>query len=112
MAYDEKLAERIRKRLGKRTGLAEKKMFGGIAFLLNGNMCCGAHGEDMIVRLAPEHTDEALSEPHTGVFDFTGRPMKGWIVVHPKGLGTDAMLGKWIEIATRHAASLPRKAKE
>jgi hypothetical protein len=109
MAYDEKLAERIRKRLAKRAGLVEKKMFGGLAFLLNGNMCCGAHGEDMIVRLAPDDTDEALSEPHTGVFDFTGRPMKGWIVVHAAGLSTDAKLGRWIDIAAKYAASLPRK---
>ena len=62
MAYDEKLAERIRKRLGKRAGLTEKKMFGGIGFMLNGNMCCGGHGQEMIVRIDPEKTDQTLGE--------------------------------------------------
>ena len=109
MAYNEQLAQRIRQRLGKRSGLAEKKMFGGIGFLLQGNMCCGVHGEDMIVRLDPEHTDQALSAPHTRQFDLTGRPMKGWILVEPKGLATDASLGKWIGIATKYAGTLPAK---
>jgi len=109
MAFDEKLAERIRKRLGKRAGLLEKTMFGGIAFLLNGNMCCGVHGAELIVRLYPEQTDKALSERHTRLFDLTGRPMKGWILVEPKGLATDSQLGKWVGVATKYAASLPPK---
>jgi TfoX/Sxy family transcriptional regulator of competence genes len=109
MAYDEQLAERIRKRLAKRKGVVEKKMFGGIAFLLNGHMSCGVFKDTMIVRLPPEESDAALAEPHTGVFDFTGRPMKGWIVVQPKGLATGAQLGKWIERSSRHAASKPPK---
>ena len=109
MAYDEKLAERIRKRLGKRAGLAEKKMFGGMAFLLRGNMCCGVHGEDMIVRLDPADTDQALAAAHTRLFDLTGRPMKGWLLVEPKGLATDAQLGKWIDVAATYAGSLPAK---
>ena len=109
MAFDEKLAERIRKRLGKRSGLTEKKMFGGIGFLLNGNMCCGVHGDEMIVRLDPEQTDKALSKKNTRRFDLTGRPMKGWILVTQKGLATDASLGKWIGVATEYASSLPSK---
>jgi len=109
MAFDEKLAARIRKRLGKHAGLVEKKMFGGVAFLLNGNMCCGVHGAEMIVRLDPEQTDTALSEHHTRLFDLTGRPMKGWILVEPKGLATDGQLGKWIAVAAKYAASLPPK---
>ena len=109
MTFDEKLASRIRKRLGKRAGLTEKQMFGGIAFLLNGNMCCGVHGEELIVRLAPDETDEALSHPHTHLFDLTGRPMRGWILVRPKGLATDAGLGKWVKVATTFAGSLPPK---
>src|SRR5439155_17714296 len=83
MAFDEKLAGRIRLSLGKRKGLKEKKMFGGIAFLLNGNMCCGVHRTEMIVRLAPEATDQALTDRHTRLFDLTGRPMKGWVLVDP-----------------------------
>lgn len=109
MAFDETLADRIRKRLGKHAGLAEKKMFGGIAFLLNGNMCVGVHGKDLIVRLDPEKTEKALSEPNTRRFDLTGRPMKGWMLVEPPGLASDADLKKWIDIATKFAASLPKK---
>lgn len=109
MAFDDKLAARIRKRLGKRTGLTEKKMFGGIGFLLNGNMCCGVHGQDMIVRIDPAQTDRALSERDTRVFDLTGRPMKGWVLVEPKGLASEAALGKWVTMAAEFAASLPAK---
>src|SRR5689334_24268468 len=105
MAFDEKLAARVRKQLGKRAGLTEKQMFGGVAFLLNGNMCCGVDGDEMIVRLAPEETEAALSRPHTPRFDLTGRPMKGWILVKPKGLATDAALGRWVGIATKFAGS-------
>ncbi|HEY3012677.1 MAG TPA: TfoX/Sxy family protein [Gemmatimonadales bacterium] len=109
MAFDEKLATRIRQSLGQRVGLIEKKMFGGIAFLLNGNMCCGVHGQDLIVRLDPEQTDQVLSRPHARRFDLTGRPMNGWILVGPRGLTTDAHLGEWLGIATGYAGSLPRK---
>lgn len=109
MAFDDTLAERIRKRLGKRAGLTEKKMFGGIGFMLGGNMACGVHGRDMIVRLDPEETEKALSEPYTRRFDLTGRPMKGWILVAPEGVATDAALGKWVGIAAKFAESLPAK---
>ncbi|HVH66408.1 MAG TPA: TfoX/Sxy family protein [Gemmatimonadales bacterium] len=109
MAFDERLAERIRGSLGRRKGLAEKKMFGGIAFLLNGNMCVGVHKADLIVRLALEETDGALAEPHTRRFDLTGRPMQGWILVEPAGLKTEAKLSKWVEMAAKYAGSLPAK---
>jgi TfoX/Sxy family transcriptional regulator of competence genes len=109
MAFDNKLADRIRKQFGKRKGLTEKKMFGGIAFLLNGNMCCGVHNQEMIVRLDPERTDQALSEPHTRIFDLTGRPMKGWILVQSKGIATDNSLAKWLHMGLKYAASLPGK---
>jgi hypothetical protein len=109
MAFDEKLAGRIRKHLGKRRGVTEKKMFGGIAFLLNGNMCCGVHKDDLIVRLDPEQTEKALAERHTRVFDLSGRPMKGWLLVAGEGVGTDAALGKWIDVAASYAGSLPAK---
>jgi TfoX/Sxy family transcriptional regulator of competence genes len=109
MPFDEKLAARIRSHLGKGTGLVEKKMFGGIAFLVKGNMCCGVHRDALIVRLDPTETDRALSEPHTRVFDLTGRPMKGWILVDPKGLGTAAQLGTWVDRAAKYAGSLPAK---
>jgi hypothetical protein len=109
MAFDEKLANRIRSSLGKRKGLTEKQMFGGIAFLFNGNMCCGVHQTELMVRLAPDETSKALAEPHTRRFDLTGRPMKGWILVKPAGLTTDAKLGKWVAVAVKYAESLPAK---
>ncbi len=109
MAYDEAFAQRIRKTLGKRNGLVEKKMFGGIAFLLNGNMCCGIHKDELIIRIEPEATDALLAKPHTRRFDLTGRPMDGWILVGPKGIATDAQLGKWVAVAVAYAGALPPK---
>jgi len=84
-------------------------MFGGVAFLLNGNMCVGVHKSDLIVRLAPEATDAALAQAHTRRFDLTGRPMKGWILVEASGLKTDVQLGKWVQVAAKYAGSLPAK---
>jgi len=109
MAFDDALAARIRRRLGKRAGLTEKRMFGGLAFLLNGNMCCGVHGQEMIVRLGPQDTERALREPHTRVFDLSGRPMKGWILVRPAGLARANALAKWVRTGLKYAASLPAK---
>jgi len=109
MAFDETLAARIRKRLVRCAGVTEKKMFGGLAFILNGNMCCGVHKREMIVRLDPEKMAAALAEPHTRVFDLSGRPMKGWILVKPAGIANDEALGRWVRLAADHAASLPPK---
>jgi len=109
MAYDETLAERIRKALGKRKGLVAKQMFGGIAFLLNGNMCVGVHKDELIVRLDPDKTDAALTKPHTRLFDLSGRPMKGWILVAPKGIATAGQLGTWLTLAAEYAGALPPK---
>ena len=109
MAYDEQFADRIRKALGRRKGLVAKQMFGGIAFLLNGNMCVGIHKDELIVRLDPDATDAALAKPHTRVFDLTGRPMKGWILVEPKGIATGPQLKKWIAVAVAYAGALPPK---
>jgi len=109
MAYDEKLAGRVRKLLAKRKAIAEKKVFGGVAFLLNGNMCCGVHGQELIVRLNPQETDQSLARPHTRVFDMTGRPIKGWILVEPAGLAREDALAKWVRVGVDYAASLPPK---
>ncbi len=109
MAFDEQLAERIRHQLGNRPDVTEKKMFGGLAFLVKGNMCCGVHGRELMVRLDPAQTAQALSKPHTRAFDLTGRPMKGWILVQPKGLATQATLSKWIQAGMKYASSLPAK---
>ena len=81
MAYDEGLAQRIRERLGAEPGVTEKRMFGGIAFLLHGNMAVGVSGDDLMVRVGPDRTDAALARPGTRLFDMTGRPMRGWILV-------------------------------
>ncbi len=80
MAFDAHLAERVRRVVGKHKGLSEKKMFGGLGFLLHGNMSCGIYGNELIVRIDPETTDSTLDEPGTRLFDITGRPMKGWLV--------------------------------
>ena len=109
MAFDENLAARIRTHLGKRTGVAERKMFGGIIFMLQGNMCCGVQRDALIVRLGPEEAGPALAEPHTRVFDLTGRPMKAWVLVDAKGLTKDSQLGKWVDRAATWAGSLPPK---
>jgi TfoX N-terminal domain len=110
MAFDETLAARTRKALGKRAGLTEKQMFGGLAFLLRGNMAVGVHASEMIVRLAPEETDAALAERHVRVFDLTGRPMKGWVLVESAGIASDAALQRWVERGVKFAASLPAKS--
>jgi hypothetical protein len=109
MAFDQKLAQRIRRHIGERKGVAEKQMFGGLAFLVNGNMSCGVHGNEMIVRLAPAEAEKALARKHTRVFDLTGRPMKGWILVEHAGLESDAALAKWVDAGVSFAASLPAK---
>lgn len=109
MVFDDQLADRIRQQLGNCRGLTEKKMFGGLAFLLNGNMCCGVHGQELIVRLDPAQTAQALSQQHTRIFDLSGRPMKGWILVQPKGLADEADLAKWVNVGVEYASMLPAK---
>jgi TfoX/Sxy family transcriptional regulator of competence genes len=109
MAFDETLAARVRKAIGPRAGVVEKKMFGGIAFLLKGNMSVGLHGKELVVRLDPAQGERALSEPNVRRFDITGRPMKGWILVAPSGVASDQALERWVETGLAFAASLPAK---
>ena len=109
MAYDEGLATRVRDVIGDRPGVAEKKMFGGLAFLLRGNMACGVRGDDLIVRLAADSFDAALDEPGTRLFDLTGRPMKGWLLVDADGHAEDGDLRRWVDRGLAFAASLPPK---
>jgi TfoX/Sxy family transcriptional regulator of competence genes len=109
MAYDEGLAHRIRETLVDQPGLAEKKMFGGIAFLINGNMACGVSGEEIMVRVGPERYDSAVGQPHTRPFDMTGRPMKGWVMVAPEGYEADEDLEEWVQQGVNFALSLPPK---
>ena len=109
MAYDEELAERIRRALAGRQGVSEKKMFGGIAFMLRGNMCCGIVGDELMVRVGPGRFQEALAEPHARPMDFTGRPMRGMVYVTPEGCRTDKALKRWVEQGLNFAATLPAK---
>jgi TfoX N-terminal domain len=109
MAVDEEFAGRVREALDGVDGIAEKRMFGGLAFLLNGNMAVGVHGQDLIVRLAPEATDDALAEEHVRVFDMTGRPMKGWVLVGPGATVSEDGLGSWVTRGVDFAESLPPK---
>lgn len=110
MVYSEAVAQRIRRSLGARREIAEKEMFGGIAFLLHGNLCVGVHGDDLIVRVEPEATDALLRERGAKIFDLSGRPMKGWLVVTPEGFRTDSALQEWIDRGVTFTASLPKKA--
>ena len=96
MAYNEELALRVRVALGEHDGVAEKKMFGGIAFMLSGNMCCGVTGGDLMVRVGPDGLDGALAQPHTRPMDFTGRPMKGFVYVGPEGTEKEDSLIEFI----------------
>jgi TfoX/Sxy family transcriptional regulator of competence genes len=109
MAFDEALAERVRATVADIDGVVEKRMFGGLAFTLNGNMAVGVHGEDLIVRLAPEQTEVALAEPGVRVFDMTGRPMKGWVLVGQEALASEDALGGWVTRGLDFAESLPPK---
>ena len=109
MAYDEALAERIRAALTGHDGIAEKKMFGGLALMLNGNMCVGVIKDELIARLGPEDGDRALDEPHTRPMDFTGRPMAGWVIVENEGTATDDGLQGWVDRAVAYVSALPLK---
>jgi len=109
MAYDEGLAERIREVLDDQPGLFEKKMFGGVGFMLHGNMACGVNKDDLIVRVGPDSYEEALNRTHAEEFDLTGRPMKGWVVVTPSGYEDDSDLESWVEEGVSFALSLPPK---
>lgn len=109
MAFDEALAERIHEVFSGWEGVTSKKMFGGLAFMLNGNMACGVLGEDLMVRVGPEGYDEAVSRPHARPMDFTGKPMKGMVYVSPAGLRSNDDLTVWVQRGIDYAASLPPK---
>jgi hypothetical protein len=112
MAYDEKLAERIRRAIGPRDDVREQKMFGGIAFLLDGKMFCGIVNDDLMVRVGPDRYAEALTEDHTRPMDFTGRPMHGYVFVGPGGSRTVKAIEKWVERAAAFVATLDGSAKK
>jgi TfoX/Sxy family transcriptional regulator of competence genes len=109
VAYDEDLAQRVRDLLAARADVTERKMFGGIAFMLAGNMACGVLGEDLIVRLGEEEGRKALNEEGVRPFDFTGRPMKNIVYVSPELTSDDAGLAEWVDAGADYASSLPAK---
>jgi TfoX/Sxy family transcriptional regulator of competence genes len=109
MAYSEQLADRIRTTLNGERGWAERRMFGGLCFTLNGHMCCGIVGETLMLRLGEERASAALKKPHTREMDFTGRPLKGMIYLDPQGIASARALRAWIHIALKFARTLPPK---
>ena len=111
MVYDEKLAERVRVALAERGDVSERKMFGGLCFLVGGNMACGIVKDELMVRVGSEGYDAALAAKHARPMDFTGRPMKGMIYVGADGLKTKAGLQKWVGKGAAFAGGLPPKIK-
>ena len=109
MAYDEGLAQRVRILLEGKSDFAEKRMFGGVCFLLRGNMACGILNEDLIVRVGPDNYDDLMKRPDTREFDITGRTMKGWVMVSPEGHKTDEDLSDWVERGVAFTFTLPEK---
>jgi hypothetical protein len=108
MAFDEKLAMRLRAQMGGQNAL-EKKMFGGIAFLVGGKMVCGVHGQNLVVRVGAERYEEILTHPQAKPFDMTGHPMTGWVEILPAGCARDGDLAGWVRIALEFVSTLPAK---
>ncbi|MDE2836053.1 MAG: TfoX/Sxy family protein [Chloroflexota bacterium] len=109
MAYDERLTERVLDILGAEPSLVQKKMFGGVAVMLQGNLACGVIRSDLIVRVPKDEYEAALAKPHVREMDFTGRPMRGWVVVGPEATDDDASLEDWVATGAAYALSLPPK---
>ncbi|MCA9015074.1 MAG: TfoX/Sxy family protein [Planctomycetaceae bacterium] len=109
MAYDEELAQRVHQLLKRRKGFSQKKMFGGICFMLHGNMCCGVTQNELMLRLGVKNAIKALEEPFTREMDFTGKPLKSMIYVERPGFDDDHDLKYWVDQAVKFAQSLPPK---
>ncbi len=109
MAYNEDVAARLRKTLARRKGITERKMFGGLAFLMNGNMCCGVIDENVVLRLGKEGAGKALEERHTREMDFTGTPLASMVYLWPAGYKTDEDLRGWVKRAVAFTKTLPAK---
>jgi len=109
--FDAHLADRVRKLLGTRTDIEEKRMFGGLAFMIRGHMACGITGSTLMVRVAADDEKRLLSEPHVRPMDFTGRPLQGFLYVDPEGVTSAPALRKWITRAAAFADGRPRKAR-
>ena len=110
MTYDKGLAQRVREILEEEPGFDEKKMFGGICFLLFGNMVCGIIKDDLIVRVGADRYEETMKLPHTRKFDLTGKPLRGWVMVVARALDADEELNDWVQKAVAFVRTLPPKA--
>lgn len=109
MAYDRQLAMQVRAALSSEQAMTEREMFGGIGFMIAGNMACGVSGDDLIVRVGPDDYVSALNEEGVSEFDMTGRPMRGWVVVEPAAIPTDSELHRWVQRGLSFARTLPAK---
>lgn len=109
MAYSERLASRVREILAEDGDVLERKMFGGLAFMVIGHMCCGITGDDLMLRLGPDRAEKALEEPNVRPVDFTGRPVTGYVYVARPGSGTEANLRRWLRLSRAFIATLPPK---
>ncbi len=109
MAYDESVADRVRQALKGRRQLEEKRMFGGLAFMLRGHMICGVLGDELMLRVGPDAHDGALAAPHVRPMDFTGKPMRGFVFVEPAGFASERDLKAWVEKAVDFSLSLRAK---
>ena len=109
MAYDEGLAERLRDVFQNQSTVVEEKMFGGLAFMVNGHMCVGITGDDLMVRVGTDQYEDALSQPKARPMDFTGRPMKGFVYVEHEGFDTDEDLEDWVDRGMQFVSTLPPK---
>jgi hypothetical protein len=109
VAYSEELAQRIRDEIGEHPALVEKQMFGGIAFMVQGNMSVGVAGDELMVRVGKDNDEAALAELHVRPFDLSGRPMAGWVLVGAEGTAVNDDLAQWIDTGVTYAESLPPK---
>lgn len=109
MAYDERLAQRIREIVYVEKDASERKMFGGVAFMVGGHMIAGLIGDRLMARIPPAMHEEALARPHVSVMDFTGRPMRGYIYVEADGIKTRRRLAYWLNLGIGHVRTLPPK---
>jgi TfoX/Sxy family transcriptional regulator of competence genes len=112
MAYNEALAARVRPLLGDDLSVEEKKMFGGLTFMVNGQMCCGVLKDDLIVKMDPTAYDEALAQPGARPFDFSGRAMPGMVYVANSSLGQDKTLAQWVQRGVEYVVTHPKSAKK
>jgi TfoX/Sxy family transcriptional regulator of competence genes len=111
VAYNEELAERVREALSDRADVEEKKMFGGLTFMVAGQMCCGVLKNDLIVRIEPTEFDMLVAQPHVRPFDFTGRPMQGMLYVDNRALADPEALRTWVQRGTEYVKAHPAPAK-